>query len=107
MLSLDPKEVGTTIITYEEQTRGWLSIISRAKAASEQIQAYSRLENHLDYFSRLRVQGFSARAAAEFQRLRKSIRIGTMDLRIASIALTLNATVVSRNSRDFGKVGAG
>jgi len=52
MLSLDPREVGTTIITYEEQSRGWLSIISRAKSAGEQIQAYGRLENHLDYLFR-------------------------------------------------------
>ena len=30
--------------------------------------------------------------------------IGTMDLRIASIALTSNATLLSRNLRDFQKV---
>jgi hypothetical protein len=59
MLALDPKAVGTTIITYEEQSRGWLAIIARAKSAAEQIQAYGRLENHLDYFRRLTVHGFS------------------------------------------------
>ena len=40
MLSLDPKEVGTTIITYEEQSRGWLSLISQAKSAAQQIESY-------------------------------------------------------------------
>ncbi len=104
MLPLAPKDVATTIITYEEQSRGWLSVISRAKSATEQIQAYGRLEHHLDYFRRLTVHGFSAPAAVEFQRLRKSVRIGTMDLRIASIALALDAVVISRNRQDFEKV---
>jgi len=103
MLSLDPSDVGTTIITYEEQSRGWLSVVSRAKSATEQIEAYGRLENHLDYFRRVVVHGFTAPAAVEFQRLRKLVRIGTMDLRIAAIALALDATVVSRNRRDFEK----
>lgn len=44
-------------------------------------------------------------AAAEFERLRKQrIRIGTMDLKIAAIALANNATLLSKNLRDFGKV---
>jgi tRNA(fMet)-specific endonuclease VapC len=104
MLSLDPREVGTTIITYEEQSRGWLAVISQAKSAADQIDAYGRLENHPDYFRRLTVHGFSTLAAVEFQRLRRSVRVGTMDLRIAAIALTLDATVVSCTRRDFEKV---
>lgn len=31
-------------------------------------------------------------------------RIGTMDLKIAAIALANDATLLSRNLRDFGKV---
>ena len=104
MSSLDPREVGTTIITYEEQCRGWLSLISQAKSAAEQIESYARLENHLDYFRRMTVHGFPVPAAVEFQQLRKSVRVGTMDLRIAAIALAMDATVVSCNRRDFEKV---
>jgi tRNA(fMet)-specific endonuclease VapC len=44
-------------------------------------------------------------AAEEFQRLQKTrIRIGTMDLKIAAIALTSNATLLTRNLIDFRKV---
>ncbi len=42
-------------------------------------------------------------AEDEFQRLR-SIRIGTQDLQIASIALANRLTVVTRNRRHFARV---
>ena len=44
-------------------------------------------------------------AAAAFQRLRRRHRrIGTMDLKIAAIVLSRNATLLSRNLRDFGHI---
>jgi tRNA(fMet)-specific endonuclease VapC len=44
-------------------------------------------------------------AAIEFQRLRNTkVRIKTMDLKIAAITLSLEATLLTRNSRDFIKV---
>jgi len=48
---------------------------------------------------------FDQAAAAIVQRLQKQrIRIGTMDLKIASIALAQDATLLSRNVADFEKV---
>ena len=53
----------------------------------------------------MNVLSFSDEAQERFDELRKRrIRIGTMDLRIASIALVEGATVLTANTRDFEKV---
>jgi tRNA(fMet)-specific endonuclease VapC len=48
---------------------------------------------------------FDSAAAEAYDNLRRSrIRIGTMDLKIAAIVISLDATLLSRNQRDFRKV---
>jgi tRNA(fMet)-specific endonuclease VapC len=85
--------------------RGWMAYIARAKSLSQQIEAYRRLRGHLDNYRQILVVHFDAAAAAEFQKLRRArIRIGTMDLKIAAIARSRGATLLSCNLRDFQKV---
>ncbi len=99
------EEVVTTIINYEEQIRGWMAYVARARSASQRLMAYERLMRHLDNYRQIRVVPFDRAAELEFQRLRDSrVRIGTMDLKIASIALSLGATLLSRNLADFSQV---
>ena len=97
--------IGTTIITYEEQTRGWIGYVAKARTSAAQLLAYERLQRHLDYWRDLRTIAFDAAAIAEFERL-KSLRllVGTSDLKIAAIALRQRAKLVSRNLKDFRKV---
>ncbi len=48
---------------------------------------------------------FDAPSAALYDGLlAQNLRIGAMDLRIASIALSRNVTLLTRNLRDFGRV---
>ncbi|HKI18991.1 MAG TPA: hypothetical protein VKA15_13980 [Isosphaeraceae bacterium] len=44
---LDTGSRATTIVTYEEQTRGWMAYMARAKTVSQEIEAYGRLKTHL------------------------------------------------------------
>lgn len=98
-------DVVATIITFEEQTRGWLSIFAQARDATSLVAAYDRLLRHLDVFKEIDVVPFTLSAEAIFRELRKQkFRIGTRDLRIAAIALSLNATLLTRNLRDFGSI---
>jgi tRNA(fMet)-specific endonuclease VapC len=95
----------STIISFEEQSRGWLAYVARARTPVQQIDAYRKLKGHLDSYCAIQVLEFDDRAAAEFQRLRQfRLRVGTMDLRIAAIVLANKATLVSRNIIDFRKI---
>jgi tRNA(fMet)-specific endonuclease VapC len=105
LLSMGIQQVATTIVTYEEQTRGRLAQIAGARGSIQEIRAYRELNRSLDDFRTIHVFDFEERAAAEFRRLRgMKIRVGAMDLKIAAIALVHDATVLSANLRDFKKV---
>jgi tRNA(fMet)-specific endonuclease VapC len=50
VVALAPAEVVTTIITYEEHMRGWMSYLGRAKTMAQQVTAYGKLQRHVSYF---------------------------------------------------------
>lgn len=95
--------VVTTIINYEEQMRGWMTALTRAKTANAQVQIYARLLHHLETFRHMTVLPFDETAATLFAGMRK-IRIGSMDLKIASITLAAGAVLVTRNLSDLRAV---
>jgi len=105
LAALAQEDIATTIISFEEQMRGWLSYLARAKALPQQVEAYKRLKKHLVNYRRRLVLGFDERAAEEFERLQHlRLRIGTMDLKIAAIVLAHQVTLLSRNLQHFRQV---
>jgi tRNA(fMet)-specific endonuclease VapC len=99
------EEVAVSIISFEEQMRGWLAFIARAKSLNEQVKGYANLHALLDDFTTRPVMDFDARCAAQFEQLvRSRLRVGTMDLKIAAITIAHEALLVSKNLRDFLKV---
>ena len=99
------QDFATTIITVEEQMRGWLALIHRWDDAHRQVTAYRELLRLFDFFSRWDVLSFDEQAAEAFQRLHQQrLRMGTMDRKIAAIALVHDALLLSANLRDFQRV---
>jgi tRNA(fMet)-specific endonuclease VapC len=97
--------IATTIVNFEEQMRGWLAYLARARTVRQQVEGYRRLSRQLDRYRSITVLDFDERSAVEFQRLRKRHRrIGTMDLKIAAIVLSRGDTLLSRNLPDFSQV---
>jgi tRNA(fMet)-specific endonuclease VapC len=95
----------TTIVNVEEQLRGWLARVHGLRDAHKQVEPYEQLARLFDFFHRWKLIPFDAHAADEFKRLQKQrIRIGTQDLKIASIALVQDAVLLSVNLRDFHRV---
>jgi tRNA(fMet)-specific endonuclease VapC len=89
----------------EEQCRGWLAKIHRTRAVHQQIPAYERLIDLFRFFEDWEIVPFHTVAADNFlQYRRQRIRIGSQDLKIAAIAVTYAALLLSANLRDFLQV---
>jgi tRNA(fMet)-specific endonuclease VapC len=95
----------TTIISYEEQMRGWLGYGTKNQTVERQVEAYKLLKRQLMNYCGIPVLEFDQPAVQTFQRLRKTYpRFGAMDLKIAAIGLETQSIVLTRNRRDFGKI---
>ncbi len=95
----------TTIITVEETMRGWMAAVRRIQDPRRQIRAYASLQQLFRFFATWSILEWNDEAVNEFERLRRAkIRLGTMDLKIASICLANGAILLTRNSDDFKKV---
>lgn len=93
------------IVSLEEQMQGWLNLIRQRRRVHEQIRPYQQFTSALDFFARWHLLPFDERAADLFEGLRaRKVRIGAQDLKIASIALANDATLLTANLVDFEKV---
>jgi tRNA(fMet)-specific endonuclease VapC len=103
---LDPPEpVATTVITYEEQSRGRLASVNSARSPRQLAQAYSHLRHHILNYRKIPIIEFDEAAAEIAATLQRSkLRLGTLDIRIAAITLAHGALLLSRNLQDFRKV---
>jgi tRNA(fMet)-specific endonuclease VapC len=103
--AITPEEIAITIITVEEQMYGRLNRIRRANSQDALVLAYISLGETLDDLKSINIVEFDQNAANCYAQLqRQKIRIGTQDLRIAAITLSVNGILVTRNRQDFAKV---
>jgi tRNA(fMet)-specific endonuclease VapC len=98
-----------TVVTLEEQMKGWLNVINKYNNQPSQsenlILAYKGLRVGVEYLNQLKLLDFDRSACNFYEELiRQKIRIGTRDLRIAAITLSINGILVTRNTKDFAKV---
>src|SRR5262245_27732098 len=97
--------IGVTIVTVEERMRGWLAAIAKERSAIRQVVGYRELMQLFDFYREFEVAPFDEAAAHQFEDLRgQRLRLGTMDLKIAAIALVQKAVLLSANRRDFERV---
>jgi tRNA(fMet)-specific endonuclease VapC len=103
--AVNSEEIAITIITIEEQLRGRFNVIRKASSPDKLLLAYAKLQATLEFFQNVRSLGFDQYAINCYEDLiRQRIRIGTQDLRISAITLSVNGILVTRNRKDFEKV---
>lgn len=101
--------IAITIITVQELYNGWNGKLNDPRQVNRLSHLYTKLWQTTEFFKAIAVLNFDLDAESCYQNLRQSSkdlakkRIAK-DLRIASIALVMNATVVTRNYKDFSQV---
>jgi tRNA(fMet)-specific endonuclease VapC len=94
-----------SVITFHEQIIGSHTYINRAHNANDVIKGYEIMERILRDFKVLSIILFDKNAANIFNNLQsRQIKLATMDLRIASIAMSRGLILLTRNNKDFSKV---
>jgi tRNA(fMet)-specific endonuclease VapC len=94
-----------TIVTVEEQLRGWLAEIGRHHDPHRQITAYAKLQLQIEVFANWILLPWNGDSAELFLKFRREgVRIGSMDLKIGCIALAHDVTLLTRNANHFAQV---
>ena len=102
---LHADDIATTIVSFHEQMQGSLVYLKRSRTPDQVVVAYLKLETIWRWFLKVNVVSFDALAQMRFLELKpRCPRVRTMDLRIASIALVTDSTLLTRNLRDFNQV---
>jgi tRNA(fMet)-specific endonuclease VapC len=93
------------VVSFHEQVLGCNTYIAQAKTSADVVRGYQMFDRVLSAFAAALVLPFETKASAVFDSLvAQRVRIATMDMRIASIALSRGLTLLTRNVRDFSRV---
>ena len=65
----EDETIGLSIVTVEEQMRGWLAAIAKERQSHRQVRAYRELERLFQYFQFFQITAFDERSADEFEKL--------------------------------------
>lgn len=105
MAQHSPADFAFSIVSFHEQVLGGHALLNRARTTAHLLRGYAFLLEIFQSYLSTPVLPFDAAAAAVFDGLQaQRIRVATMDLRIAAIALSQGLILLTRNVRDFGRV---
>jgi tRNA(fMet)-specific endonuclease VapC len=98
-------DLAFSVISFHEQVLGCHAYINRARNSAEVVRGYGMLARVIRDFVAAPVLPFDTAAATVFDGfVAQRLRMGTMDLRIAAIAVSNGLVLLTRNVSDFGKV---
>jgi len=90
---------------FNELVNGWNAFSTKKRNSDSLVRTYFEFEKILRDFSVMQLVSFDQKAAEVFDDLNhKSLRVGSMDLRIASIAIANQMTLATQKSVDFERV---
>lgn len=101
-------DVAITVITVQELFNGWAGKLNDPAQANNLVYLYTKLWKTTEFFKVITILNFEEDSENTYQALRQNKALAKKriekDLRIASIALAQNATIVTRNYKDFSQI---
>lgn len=101
-------EAATTVITAQEFFNGWVIRINDPRRVKEIVPLYAQFLQTLNFLKGVQILGFDEVANDQYKQLvlnpllrKKRLQ---EDMKIAAIALSTGAIIVTRNQRDFSLV---
>jgi tRNA(fMet)-specific endonuclease VapC len=103
---LEVRLVGIAVISVQESFHGWTGKLSKADGEAQKILNYGKLHSNVCFFQTMPILNYDQAASDVYQRLiQANADLGKKrldkDVRIAAIAISLGATIVTRNRKDF------
>jgi tRNA(fMet)-specific endonuclease VapC len=98
------ENVAASVVSFHEQVFGCHAKINKLRRPADMVRWYRVMAELLDMYGAMPLVPFDDAAATVPGGLPGNLRIGTMDLRIAAIALSRKLVVVIRNAQDFSLV---
>lgn len=104
-LLINKVKLVTTAISVEESLRGRLAQVAEAKNTEKESNTYQRLIQTLQLLSEFQILPYDEKCRKIYQQLKTGkIRVGSQDLKIASIVLNYQSILLTRNIKDFEKI---
>ncbi len=102
-------DVEITVVSVQELFNGWVVRINQAKEIEDFVRLYGKLSQTIALCGRIPIAAFDQVAGDHYQQMMintpsLSKRRLQKDMRIAAIALSTRAILVTRNYRDFSLV---
>ena len=98
-------ELGISVVTVEEQLSGWYTQLRQARNPERLAWAYRRLAMTVRALVKVQIVDFDEPSIHRYEAIKRlKLKVRKMDLRIAATALERDATLVTRNMKDFRQV---
>src|SRR5262249_6007320 len=105
VLAVAPENRAISVVTVEEQLTGWYTQLRQGESPGRFAWGYCQIAATVRFLSQVQIIDFDDAAMARCALLRKrKLKLGTLDLRIASSVLEHDTILVTRNLRDFRQV---
>ncbi|MCX7409551.1 MAG: type II toxin-antitoxin system VapC family toxin [Planctomycetota bacterium] len=94
-----------TVVSFHEQSNGWNAYLASASQPADIRHGYRMFQRILRQYAAMNLLPYDEAASDQFTNLKpRRLRVGTFDLRIASIALSRGMTLLTRNTIDFARI---